>query len=338
MANWRGIEYFEEAKGGPSETWGVDESRVIRTLLFFGADRNSGPTFPLRQAIAENFIGKPNYTIAGGKKCITRLTPHFYPSGGSTNYLYCTRILNSEMVGRPLTPHSPAKTAVGDKIALYPCWRVTFEYRMLPYDIREDNEVKAVAGELYVSATEAYPDEGDALRVGWTGTRYISRIVRPSGRVLSLRQGVLKYEGVTDGSGRVVPTLEPFPFNETSCRVEYRWVQVPISAYPAATVQTYLNTVNDATFDGYTTGTLLFLDADIVPRRDPFGQRTVDVVYRMLWSPRHNGTTALGHNAIPRIHAGGVTYTLVNTSGTAGETAKRPYRYTSFVNLFHPVQ
>ena len=53
MATWSGIEYYEDAKGSPHESWATDASKATRTLLFFGADRTTGPDVADREIIAE---------------------------------------------------------------------------------------------------------------------------------------------------------------------------------------------------------------------------------------------------------------------------------------------
>jgi hypothetical protein len=269
------------------------------------------------------------------------VTPHFYPETDFAvgAYLYAQTLPGSEMVVAD-DSETTASHAPGDQTALSDWWKATFEYRSLPYDIHEDESVLATAGELYVSVAEAYPDEGDALRRGWAVSRYVSKLVEPGGRVIPLRNGCFYYVGVATAGGKDIPTLEPFPFNETLQHVNYVWHQVPLEGYPIKAVQTQLNTVNDAIFDGYPKGTLLFIDARETPRRDPFGQRTLDATYRFLFAPRCNAGLVgpLGHNAILRVdRILGPRWTLVSTDATNGAD-KLPYRATDFSKLFHPDQ
>lgn len=336
MSVWRGIEYVEAAPTGPNEQYGTDASRVLRTLYF-----TERPTIARRQEIARAFIGYAEVKVATKGLTtfiyLSRTTPHFYPAIDFRGpYLWCQSLVGSEMVTADGVETTALHAGPADDLtATSEWWKATFEYRTCPFDVKEDSAVVAVAGEL-----GGYPDEGDALRRGWVNTRYISKMVEPGGRVIPLRQGVLKYAGVLDARGQPVPTMEPFPFNETLAHVNYFWAGIPLSAYPLGVVQASLNTVNTTTFDGYHPGTLLLLDAREVPRIDAFGQRVLDVTYRMLWAQRQraNAFQGMGHNAILRVSAQfGAEWTLVSSDGSI-DPDKYPYRNTDFSKLFHPSQ
>jgi hypothetical protein len=333
MATWRGWEYVEAAPAGPNEQYAPDASQITRTLYF-----PIRPTVAQRQQIGRDWIGYAQRKVSlSGKVYISRTTPHFYPARDLAQgpHLYCQSLASSEMVCAD-DVESSALHADGDLTAVSDWWKTTWVYRTLPYDVKADDDpaIPALAGELLF-----HPDEGDALRRGWANTRYIVKLPEHGGRVIPIRQGVFIFVGVLDTAFHTVPTMEPFPFNETLVQVHYQWFGVPLDAYPFSYVQTALNTVNDATFDNYTTGTLLLLDAREVPRRDAFGQRTLDVTFKMLWAPRANADGAcLGHNAILRIKPDvGPRWTLISTDGSAA-LDRRPYRYTDFSKLFHPVQ
>lgn len=332
MASWRGIEYVESSPQGPSEQYATDASRVLRTLFFPGQ-----PSMADRYRIAQQFLGYAEVKTnpISFKRYVSRTTPHYYPSidFDIDPHLYCQSLVQSEMV----TADDAEDTllhAAGDKTATSAWWKAVFEYRTLPGDVKEDSAVLAEAGELYdvVPTGGPNPDEGDALRRGWANTRYIAKVVEPGGRVIPLRHGAFLF-----GDGK--PSMEPFAFNETLQNITYFWSGVPLDGYPLQTVQTLLNTVNADVFDGYYPGTLLLIDAREVPRRDAFGQRTLDATYRMLFAPRCNALgNPLGHNAILRISPiAGPIWQLLSADGVVGST-KRPYRSTDFSRLFHPDQ
>lgn len=344
MASWRGYNYVEEVRTSPHESWATDASRTTRSLLFFGADNNTGPTYLERESIAQYWLGYATVlTGTGGRRYVSRFTPHYLPSGTGSPYLFATSLMSGELIGRPFNPTVHANTAPGDKQARSRCWRATFQYSVLPYDIREDSAVLATSGSpLYVSASDRYADEGDALKTGWSGTRYISKHIEQGGRVIPIRTGAFKYDAVFNAGGDHVPTMEPIPYNEAVNYVTYTWYGVPLAGYPAQAIAVQLNTVNNATFDGFAKGTLLVLGVKVVPHRDPFGNRTLDIQYRMMHCSRYNSTSAtpFGHNSILHIPApggGAPAWEKVSVTGD-GDDTKRPYRYTDFGNLFRPDQ
>lgn len=347
MATWSGIEYYEDAKGSPHESWATDASKATRTLLFFGADRTTGPDVADREIIAQTWLGYAYVaTGTGGRKAVKRFTPHYLPAVSGTPYLYCTALVSGELVGRPLRPTTHRTSAPGDRLAKSLCWRATFQYSVLPYDIREDDAILANGGPLYVGVGDAYPDEGRKLAVAWSGTRYITKQVEHGGRVIPLRAGLFFYQETgTLGSAdppTAVGTSEPIPFNEAISYITYTWHGVPADAVPFIAIGGQLNTVNDAKFDGFNKGTLLLVGHKLLPRRDSFGTRTFDVQYRMMYCARANsaGVGPLGHNAILRVRNDAApAWWLVTANGDgAADDTKRIYRYTDFERLFRPDQ
>jgi hypothetical protein len=337
MASWKGIVFYEAHPGSPNETWATDSSRVTRTLLFFGDDLETPITLDQRHAIAEAWIGYAKRTVAGGKVYLTRETPHFYPSRNGLTYLYCQALLHSEMGGMPLPAESPVFADIGDKTASFPCWKATFQYASLPYRVKEDSEVLARSGAdspLWVSDDERYPDEGDALWRGLRYTRYVHRSIESGGRVIPIRQGMMKYAGILKDD-KPVPTAEPFPWNEVYDHWTYTWYGVPEEAVPWNAIHACANHVNHTKFDGAFLDTLLFLGQKMVQRQDSFGQFVVDITYRFMWCPRPDGARVLGHQGILRVHAGGINYERISSDGT-DDPAKYPYRRADMTALFRP--
>lgn len=340
MASWRGYIYTEAAPNSPEESYSSDNSRAVRCLQFSGSLSRSE-----RLAVARAFLGYATLQqvpedVAGPgvvRKYISRTTPH--PYQGDSTSMYATRILRVAHIGEP--GNEPGGN--GDVVSRYPYVRMWIEYSTLPYDIAEDDAVRALTNTspLYISAGAQFADEGYWLQSSWTSTRYITRTVDPSGRVTTLKQGMLRFAGTAGSAGYPdgIPTFEPIPFPEGMAVINYTWWGVPAAAFPQSTIQSSLGKINDGSFDGFSTGTLLLLSVSLKPRRDPFGQRTLDVGYKMMWMPKVGADgTVYGHNAIPWVsQSAGVGYYTVSSDGSAN-ASMMPFRSTDFMAFFRPTQ
>ncbi len=344
MSTWKGIEYYEISPSSPNEQAAQDGASVQRKLDF---PLIEGVGHQAREEIRREFLGFVTVGQNDTQMWLLRENPHFLPGNILTGepYLYAMSLVHSEMLGPADSEEALAiGGAAGDHLALYPRWRTTFEYRSVPWEIKEDDDgdVLAQLGPLSIAGGLdfiAHPDEGDALRRGWINTRNIVKRREPGGRVIPIRVPPFKFVGLTDDGGKPIQTAEPIPLNEAWETVWYRWT-CPLEVYPELQTVLLRNTVNDAAFDGHPKATLLFVSLTENLRRDPFGQWIMEVTYKFLFSPKvaRDGTTVLGHQAIYYpFGPAGPGYYEVSTDGTNTD-AKKIYRYGDFTKLFRPIQ
>ena len=325
MAIWRATEYKEHlGEGGnasPDLSIAVDNGRVTRTIQVIPGTHDA-----IWQA-ARDFLGYAQVANDGGTRWIQRIIPHAFPPAP---WLYCTAMPRSEgisFIGK-------ANDAAEYKISKH-----TLIYENLTYNVISDDEVTRGLGDL--------PDEGTALALGWEYSRYVTKSVKPSAKLLVLNRGVM--QGVKEDVGDATkPLLEGVPFVEACAQVEYTWHGVPSAGVPNVLHLTAPGTINDATFDLYPAETLRLESIEPRFRRDPFGNRVFDITYKMQFLPRIGWTlaeaettpkptpTARGHNWVYSVHNGKFIVMRVTGDGTA--TGTPPFRKADFTALFRPDQ
>ncbi len=338
---WRRTTYYEKSPQSPNEQWASDDSRTLRQYVING-DVES------RYWAAQDFLGYATVegvTVNGKfQYFISRVTPHGLQFANQRNerFLFAQAITRTEPLGvGELDDNFP-------ELAGYTKAVITVEYRTVPWDVREDSAVLAGAANgstLYDTGTSiGFPDEGDQLAAApaftngqtpFAASRYVTRAYRPGVKFLMLKNGMMRY---VDGTvtGTPIPEGIPYAIPFTTC--SYVWMNVPLAAYPAKTIERALGTVNLSRFDGFTAQTLLLLSA--VPRwgRDSFGNRIMDVEYTMKWQPNVSPQTGvpLGHNTSLRNVGGFLQYQLLSSDGLV--TGDYTHRVTDFSLLFKPEQ
>jgi hypothetical protein len=234
-----------------------------------------------------------------------------------------------------------AFTGVNNEAAEYQISKHNLLYQALTYNVKDDDDPA-----LY-SAPDVPPDEGYALSQGWDNSRYITKSTKPSAKLLVLNRGIM--EGVkVDVGGATKPLLEGFPFVEPCAQVEYVWHGVPSNCVPWALHAISLGTVNDAAFDFYPAETLRVDSIEPIARRDPFGARIYDIVFKMQFLPRVGNTlaergttltpapTARGHNWVYAAHE--KKFIVMRISEDGSSTGKPPFRPADFTAMFRPPQ
>lgn len=325
MALFRSTTYKEHlgesGNASPELSIAVDSGQVSRVIQVIPGTHAS-----IWQA-ARDFLGYAELQTDGVTNWISRITPHAYPPAP---WLYCTRMPRSEGM---------AFTGVNNEAAEYQISKHNLLYQALTYNVVSDEEVTRGLGDQ--------PDEGEALALGWDYSRYITKAVKPSAKLLVLNRGIM--EGVkADVGGATKPLLEGFPFVEPCAQVEYVWHAVPSNCVPWALHALSLGTVNNATFDNYPAETLRVDSIEPIARRDPFGARIYDIVFKMQFLPRVGNTlaergttptpapTARGHNWVYAAHE--KKFIVMRISEDGSSTGKPPFRPADFTAMFRPTQ
>lgn len=351
-----GFEFAENAadEASPIELFAADSARAVRNLYIFNATQLRR----FRAAKALLGYGRTSlHTGAVDRVCLTRQLPAGYPTPPDPDvnpeaepYQWARAITRSEPCGVP--------TGVSTQGASeYVSYRMTVEYSALPFYVKPDSEVLAEAGPLAATADgPALPDEGDALRRGLYYSRYVSKFVEESTVLLTLREGFMRFLAKSkDDKTFVLP--KGVPYTQSRCMVRYVWHEVPEDALPRKAIEASINTINNATFDVYAPGTLLFKSLSERLMQAPFGGRLWEVIYHFIWSPNVQTfalTTPdgdplppaqLGWNSVLRVRddlsggmankLNGLAYESVIDATGAGRT---PYRESDFSALFRPDQ
>jgi hypothetical protein len=326
----------------PQEESAQDDARVTQLVdIVPGAWEN-------RRQAAIDFLGHADLVtdapsaVTPGKKVnyISRITPMPYvdvPKLGSRP-LYCVSIPHGQGVGAA-TKHPLYNTANFSR------YRMTLTFRPLPFKALEDAAVIArdegSPPTVPPNPLLGYPDEGEAVEQG--RPRYISRSLDFGGQLRTIRGSIMRYVDDTIISNRgVVP--EPIALPDPFVPATYRWFAVPFEAVPHEAIMKQLNTVNNATFDGFAPETMLFLGAKVVPRAGPINEKLADVTY--AFKVRYNIDTVTGLPTgwntilrtlfIPIINKTVMNYIRVSSDGTSSGTP--PFRSSNFRALFQPTQ
>lgn len=263
----------------------------------------------------------------GGQGYLTRVLPHALPA---RPWMYVQAVPNEEPLGlRGVTD----EFGDGTGQSVYDLCELTLNYVMPTYKLKEDDDVLASTGPL-----AGKPDEGYALQEGYQDSRYVTRVKKYSSRILVLNKGMLK-----DQDGKII--VEGVPFPEPGGEVQYTWHQVPEECLPELVWMANSGRVNDATFDGYPAGTLLF-DGNVEVRPSPnpiTGQVLTDVVYRFKLAFKADPAdgTIYGHNYVYRLVTNPPALArlrprLVTTDAVGSALGSRMFPNLDFKKLFRP--
>ncbi len=332
---WRSTNYREfTGDDGPSPdlAFSPDNSRITRTLLV-GGERLTW------QQAREDFLGFAQVVTASGARYISRLVPHSFPF---EDWLFARAIPRIEQGGFSQTTSD---------VAEYSQMKMQVSYEALTFNILEDAQVLNIDS---LSPLFGQPDEGAALATGWENSRWITKLPKPGSKLYSLNRGVMQIVGEDINNihppfvvSQPRPLLEGLPFKEALQDVTYVWSGVPIDGVPNILHLVAHGCVNDATFDRYPAGTLRLESIEPQPRRDPLGNRTMDVVYKMQFLPRvghRKGETSAndavsGHNWVYTYDPGPPADLIVARVTSDGlPTGTPPYRSMDFRLLFNPDQ
>jgi hypothetical protein len=337
--------------GKTTFTWlTVDQSDGPREDYAPGAKRSVVPvtvadgTEKGRRQAAADFIGSAALrTLKLGSNLVTyltRVTPMPYP--GSEN-LYAYSLVSGNGLGS-------ASLGADGGVAFSSGYQFQAVFTSRTYLVKEDGQVKAKASAgiqspLFDSASgNAFPDEGDALKRGWENSRYVTKRVVSSARLITVRDGFCAF---ADGT----PLPEQLPFNEGMAQCRYVWHAVPVAALPNAAIRRCLGALNTDAFDFALPNTLMLTSWDYDAQPGPLGDILCDIAYNFLYIPKVNRAgTALGHSAALRktgaAGAGVVDYDRVTVFGNPNrwpfkggtQDATDPASLIDFADLFRPAQ
>lgn len=335
-------DFHDKVPEGPEETYGFDVTRAIRVIDLPNASLRSR-----MQAVAD-FLGTSRMltrAIGGApRNYIARTLPDAYPSGivtvdklgeetASPPFLWANQITRTQNIGIAGQDE--------DGLPQHTRTRAFLQYSTLPWECKEDADVLAQSkvqpfGEyayespLYSPAIAA-PDEGDALRRGIRFTRYITRVIEPSGRMVTLPNAFFKW---------TKPPVASVPLgvgiNQLVAQVTYVWTQVPREAYPGTAIGQCSGALNADNFDVFIRGTLLFNTMRERQYSGPLGDRLTDLSFFFLWLPNFVAGVETGHNSLLRVNGGSVTYERISATGDPADPG--PYTFADFASLFRPEQ
>lgn len=333
---WKSTRYVEFAEGTPKGSFALDSGRVPRRIKV-----EWDPFQNLIQQAIIDFLGYAELRVTGGVTWIHRETPHKYrnfPNRSGDFWLWCTSVPGIEGIAPLSKDDNDTQT--------YRLAELQLQYTSLTYKIVEDSATLGTTG-----MWSGIPDEARLLR-------YVTRLPKPMGKILTLPQGMMRVQGPFDQPGGTnaygaKPGIirEGLPFRVGGAKLTYIHHVRP--DVPSAAIQNCLNTVNNAVFDGfYPAETLLFEDVDIKPFNSPLGDRVYDIHYFFKYQPNVSPVSkvARGHNFVLRkvITALGppvtavMDYVPITTDGQARNSAtdptNTPFRLTDFNSLFRPDQ
>jgi hypothetical protein len=324
-----------DPSSGPREDYAPGAKRAIATITV----TDGSPAG--RVQAARDLIG---YATLGTDKVGTNLATYMrrtnpLPYPGSDN-LYCYSLVNGSGLG--VASHG------ADGVSFSGGYQFQAVFTSRTYQIKEDRDVKAQEAAAAPQSPlwdptgqKLYPDEGDALKRGWTNSRYVTRRVMGAGRLITVPVGFLAF--ASDNAD--VPVTYPYP--EGIAQLSYVWHAVPFAAIPFGAISRCLNAVNSRSFDFAEPHTLMLTTYEYDAQPGPLGPILADVRYQFLYTPRVNRAgTALGHAASLRVFTAGVgaPYVDYDAVGVKGDTSKSPLRggdATSLVDpadLFRPAQ
>lgn len=358
----RKFQFVWKCLGEPDESFLTDNSRVTASIY---------SRYLERLELIDALTGFSYVTKESGKWVLRRITPLPYPYHHGLRCAGAPRVSgrSSQGVGPGITLPFPmgqkAKQLASIGQPTYVAAEINLLFTTIPYKIKEDSDVLS-QDPLYLNL----PDEGDSLKRGVK--RYISRVGRPAGKLISIPGNYLYYKA----SGR--PVLgSSASFFQPAMDITYTWHQVPEDALPIDAWMLCSGAVNDLDFDGWPAETLLFQQASFRTTTSPFGLQQCDVTYTFrflpnFYDPTFFGVTkpAKGHNWFPTVgqtavgnypadpveERGKLIFREVCTRGTTQLTplvggnptpnsvpvvplnGSPPYRLADFRNLFRPKQ
>ena len=315
MAQWRNTQYTEFAPESPNERFGLGSTALTRQF-----DLVDG-SFKGRMQAAYDFLGYGQVLATGSPSMpyyLHRVTPMPYPALGAgsfafpnpadakvngaampdmTQAFWANGISRTKPLGAPSGVDLNANPG-GVAAAKYTRARLTMEFSTLPFQIKEDSAVMV----------NGFPFEGYYLEInGWASTRYIIRQVEPFSRIIKIPYGIINVNGKE--------TKQAMPLREAGANISYTWMRVPLTGGAAPGVNfkrlgLMLQTINQASFDGFPSRTLLFDSYSTHEYQGSFGERLADVKFNLIYLP-HPSTgksvaaagTAQGWNSIYDLNA-----------------------------------
>lgn len=229
---------------------------------------------------------------------------------------------------------------------------MTAHYEALPFFLREDADVLAQSGPLSndtPSGATSKPDEGDALRRGWgTYSRFVLKDDQPASRTITLPGGMVLYADPDGYIAANTPVHQGVPWVQYKRSIKYTWFGVPISAIPDTTISLLSNNVNDAEFDGYPAGTLLYISTSIQRYQGPLFNWLADITHHMAFMPNYDKINLLnkyygGWNSIPALVTTGlgarrVRMAKISADGNAPTGDNALFKPGDLTGLFRPPQ
>ena len=295
------IEY-KELKGSPHEAYVGHQGKAVRKFRV---------AWPSRWKFLQTFIGYSWVNLAGTASAhIIRVPPQAHPvtvdvpGQGSFDqpWLYAQDVESIE----GMEPDPVGFPQLDDEDTPYKNAAVTVAYESLTFRVLDDEAMK----------DNSYTHDGTPTGrpedfAGGRPRRYLTKVIQPTAEYLKMSFGVFvfvandpvtgkKWQPASLGQGKIIPAAE----------VLYQWHQFPTYKttvadeatrvyYPPA-VKTHLGTVNDAEFDGYNKGTLLFTAFEYKPYRMIGGHVSGDLVYKMKHFEPNSLTGSIsnttGHN------------------------------------------
>jgi hypothetical protein len=332
MAIWRGWEFWDDTPfqggGGPMFQFADDASRIERPIQF----RN----WQLLPYFVRDMLGDV-YSLFGR---IYRLTPHHYDlfltPDGQRPWLYAKAIQRLE--GKSPTPGLQFLNAgpFFDMALL----RVT--YVDLTYEVLEDFDYKMI---FVPESGQANPLAGGHDEA--TLARYVTRIPRPLGHVVSLPRALPRWVLEDGDKGYTVSPQTPGPalFEgvgkvEPGMTLEYIWHMIPRNNIPWTAIRNCMGKLNMFSFDSglWPKGTLLMEPPEIMPVTSPTGRRTANIKYRFQYVARiNNAGEEKGWNyqlrVTPRASGSDILdYRAITMSGLS--TGDPTHKFADFAYLF----
>ncbi len=253
-----------------------------------------------------------------------------------------------------------------ESVAKYTQAKLTLAFKSYLFRILPDAAVSkagGILGSFGAGGTGGVPTEADGLlTVGQNNavpTRYVTKMQRPSSRVITLRRGVMRIvQPITGAPGAQIP--EGLPLSEGRTTLTYTWHNVPEAGVPINAIGACLGTINSVPIAGYPAQTLLFDSVDIRPDLDIVGDLMYQVQYQFVYAPNCDrldpARTPLGWNYVlyynpalpfsvtsilpPPLNVlfakPFLNYLLVTSDGTV--LGQKSYALTNFGALFVPDQ
>lgn len=200
--------------------------------------------------------------------------------------------------------------------------------------------------------------------------RYVTRMVRPANRVITLRQGTMCFVNQLPEDAKEIlfgnkeRLFEGLPVSEGRATLTYTWHNVPENGIPVSAITACLGQINSIPFGGtgvgganprfdsqpYPAQTLLFDSVTITPDLDIKGNLMYQVQYQFVFAPNFDkggSKVARGWNWVLRYKLSNINnptnpngsilnYYLVSSDGTLQGT--KPKELRNFGALFVPDQ
>lgn len=336
---WRTVKYAD-VDGSPEGNFYFDRGMITRSIHVAWEQKDL--------AVVAFMGGVSVINGAGGNRTLSRLIPHSFPT---YPWMYVQGVQNIKPIGMTgASEYPPSATDAptdirnvdgnlddGTGVARYRMAEISLQYVMPTFKIKEDAEIIQTED---MAPLQGLPDEGQAIANGYSESRYITRHIKPQGKMLTIPRGLLKGPDLK-------PILEAVAVNEFVSTFEYTWHQVPEEALPELTWLEGQNSVNHDWFDNRPPGTLLFCgDPEVRPEPNPItGQMLHTVKYQfhslLILDPSVAGPPSTpgrlkGHNYIRKPVGGTLAAWLFSTDGVGTLEGTRIFPDFDFRKLFRP--